>query len=516
MDRLVLVGVVGFALGILLYSFVSFGWSGVSFALFLSLVFLFVRFWKKQGLFLAASIGMLAATLGMARFLLAPSAIPPEFASLFGTRAVIEGVVVADPDLREATQRLTVEVQEEGATTKMLVVAPLYPEVRYGETIRAEGNVERPEPFDTDGGRVFRYDQFLAKDGIFALMYQAQVEVVAPRSGAFMHVRGGLSDLKFSGIDALSRALPEPQASLAAGLILGGKQGLGESLLDDFIRSGLVHIVVLSGYNVMIVAEFIMRLFGFLSRRWAAAAGALAIGAFVLAAGAGPASIRAGLMAGIALYGRATGRTYDAFRALLFSGLLMLLWNPLTLTHDPGFQLSFVATLGLIFGAPVTERWFAFMKSGPAPLENRARKTDNEKDSTSLTGFLREIAAATVAAQISVLPLLLYQNGLLSVVAFPTNLLVLPVVPFAMLASFIAMLAGAVVPSLAPVVGLPAYVLLSLITGAVEIAARLPLAAFSIPAFPFPFVVLAYALLAWYVVRVTRSLPQGASRTRSS
>jgi competence protein ComEC len=331
---------------------------------------------------------------------------------------------------------------------------------------------------------VFRYDRFLAKDEIFLLLQNASLDVVASRKGFFERARGFFSDLKFAGIDALAVALPEPHASLASGLILGGKQGLGAELLDAFIRSGLVHIVVLSGYNVMIVAEFVMRLFGGLAKRTAAAAAALAILAFVLAAGAGAASLRAGLMAGIALYGRATGRTYDAFRALAAAGLLMLLWNPLLLAYDPGFQLSFVATLGLIFGAPVLERKLAWVKMR----------------------FMREIAAATIAAQVSVLPLLLYQNGLFSLISLPANLLVLPFVPFTMLASFFALLGGVIVPALAPILALPAYALLSFIITIVEHLSALPLAAVSVPAFPFAFVILAYVLLVFFVRRELRSI----------
>ncbi|MCI0597823.1 ComEC family competence protein [Candidatus Parcubacteria bacterium] len=479
MNRLLLVSVIGFALGVLAFSLFEFGWSVVVFIFLLGIVFLFFRVRKKSAVFTAASIFMLAAVLGGVRVLLQPSALQDTFVPLIETRTTLEGVIVADPDLREEHQRLTVKVEKEGAHTNILVVTQLFPHVSYGERIRFSGTLQVPEPFDTDNGRTFRYDTFLAKDGIFSVMQNATIEVIARREGILTHIRGALSDFKFTGIDALGVALPEPQASLAAGLILGGKQGLGEELLADFIRSGLIHVVVLSGYNVMIVADFVLRLFGFLSKRFAASAAALTIGAFVLAAGAGPASIRAGLMAGFALYGRATGKTYEAFRALVIAGLLMVVWSPLTLAYDPGFQLSFVATLGLIFGTPIVERWFAFVKNS----------------------FLREIASATVAAQTAVLPLLLYQNGLFSLVALPANFMVLPIIPLAMLLSALAGLAGLLVPFAAPVLALPAYGVLSFITLVVETASRVPFSALSLPAFPFVFVLIAYVLVGWFVRR---------------
>ncbi len=492
MAALVLTGIAGFAGGILAYSFLPNTWPGVA-ALVVVAGALFLL--PRTKVSLLASVFVFLAALGMARVMFVPTTLPEPFRELVGSSVQIEGVVVADPDVREVNQRLTIETQTEGATTRVLVVAPVYPEVRYGELIRAEGTFSLPEAFATDGGRTFSYDTFLAKEGVFALLKNAEIEVIAPRSGILASIRGALSDFKFAGIDALARALPEPHSSLAAGLILGGKQGLGATLLDDFIASGLVHIVVLSGYNVMIVAEFVLRAFGFLPKRRAALLGALTIAAFVLAAGAGAASVRAGIMAGVAVFGRATGRTYDAFRALLLAGVLMVLISPLTLAFDPGFQLSFIATLGLIFGAPLVERRLAFIQSA----------------------FLREIAAATIAAQASVLPLLLYQNGLFSLVALPANLLVLPIIPLTMLASALAGVAGFLLPGIAPILAFPAYLLLSYVISVVEVAAQLPLATLSLPSFPFIFVLFAYALLVLFLVRASRThLQQVGSRLHSN
>ncbi len=435
----------------------------------------------KKHSYAYAALFFLLACLGAFRVYVVPDQLPIEYQSLLNTDVSVEGIVVAEPDTRETTQRLTIRIDGE-EDTKVLVVAPLYPPVSYGERVRVAGELQEPEPFDTTEGRVFRYDQFLAKDGIFAIIPQASVEVLAPREGVTSHMLGFFTDVKKAGLTALSHALPEPHASLAGGLILGGKQGLGKELLDEFIVVGLIHIVVLSGYNVMIVAEFVLRVFGFLSRRSAVIAALVTISAFVLAAGAGAASIRAGIMAAVALFARASGRTYDAFRALVAAGVVMLLVNPLILIYDPGFQLSFIATLGLIFGAPMVEEKLSIIKSD----------------------FLREIVSATIAAQIAVLPLLLYQNGLFSIVALPANVLVLPIVPFAMLFSFFALLVGLVAPVIAPVFGLPAHALLSYIIGIVEVSAALPFAAFSLPAFPFVFVILSYTLLGWLAYRYGR------------
>lgn len=473
----------GFCAGIAASLALGFSFWQAALAALLALSCIGLNFRRPSAAFMLALCVALGVGVGITRTEFARSEPPGALLSGIGTRQILEGKIVADPDMREETQRLALLVRVEGETAKVLVVAPRFPAVQYGETVRAEGTLARPEPFATDAGRTFAYDHFLEKDGIQVLLENASVEVIGKRSGGMDTVRGFFFDLKRAGIDALARALPEPEASLAAGLVLGGKQGLGDELLDDFIVAGLVHIVVLSGYNVMIVAEAVLRAFAFLRKRYAAVAAGAVIAAFVLTAGAGAASIRAGIMAGIALFARATGKRYDALRALLFAGALMLLGNPLLLLYDPGFQLSFIATLGLIFGTPVIAARLSFVRSG----------------------LLRELLASTVAAQLSVLPLLLYQNGLFSLVALPANVLVLPVVPLAMAASAAAGFAGFLAPALAPYAGLPAYALLALIIGVVEHAASLPLAAVQVPSFPFLLTVLAYGALALLYVRLARA-----------
>ncbi|HEX5774670.1 MAG TPA: ComEC/Rec2 family competence protein [Candidatus Paceibacterota bacterium] len=490
-DRTLLVGVIGFASGVACRSFFILPWSVIALSSVVGIALLVLWRLRDARSFLLTGVLLVAIAFGMGRAALAPQSAPESFAGHIGSAVELEGYIVADPDIRETTQRVTVAVEEGGERMRVLVVTSLYPELAYGERVAISGALKGPESFDTDGGRVFRYDRFLAKDGVFGIVSYGSIEVLEAPHG-LMRVQGTLFSLKHLFVSGLERALAEPYASLAAGLITGGKQGLGTALVDAFIIAGLIHVVVLSGYNVMIVAEAVLRALGFLPKRAAAGVAALTIALFVLAAGAGAASIRAGLMAGIALFGRASGRTYDALRALVFAGTLMLLANPLLLAFDPGFQLSFIATAGLILGAPMLGHWFVFIKSR----------------------FMREIVTATVAAQIAVLPLLLYQTGNLSLVALPANILVLPVVPFAMLFSAIAALAGLIVSPLAPMLGAPAFLLLGYMIAAAEFAAGLPFAQVLLPQFPFVLVLLLYACMAGFVWRLyKRLIPFGFLKT---
>ncbi len=478
-DRILLAGFAGFASGTLCRSLLVLPWHYLVFISLIAALTLFA--WKRERRtgYLIIAVALMGGVLGAGRVMLAPAHLPEPFVPLLDATVSFEGVVVAEPDIRETTQRVTIQVEKDGERTKVLAVAPLYPEVRYGDHVEVQGRLERPEPFETDTGRTFRYDRFLSKDGIFALVSKAHIDPIDSARGISAHAMALLIEGKHAFQDALAAGIPEPGASLASGLITGGKQGLGEELLAMFVIAGLVHIVVLSGYNVMIVAESVLRALGFLPKRVAASVAGVIIGFFVLAAGAGSASIRAGLMAGLALFARATGRTYAVVRALLFVAFLMLVANPLLLAYDPGFQLSFLATLGLILLSPIIEARFMWIASA----------------------FWRDLLAATLAAQVAVLPLLLYQTGLFSVVSLPANLLVLPVVPLAMALSALAGVLSMLMPAAAPLFGFPAHVLLSYVIETARFTATLPLASFAVPQFPFAITILSYVILGWVIAK---------------
>jgi competence protein ComEC len=186
--------------------------------------------------------------------------------------------------------------------------------------------------------------------------------------------------------------------------------------------------------------------------------------------------VRASIMAALVLIAKQIGRTYTVIRSLLITGIVMVLINPYLLGFDVGFQLSFIATLGLILLAPCIEKYVKFMPT---------------------TIGLREFLTATVATQIFVTPMLLYHIGEFSVVSVLVNMLVLPMVPVAMLLTFAAGMAGFVSAAASIPIGYIAYLSLLYITWIAQFFAQLPFASFVVPAFPFAYVFLAYISLAW-------------------
>ncbi|HFC10995.1 MAG TPA: ComEC family competence protein [Candidatus Kaiserbacteria bacterium] len=482
MGRGIFLSLAGFTLGVFVRSFYVLPWEVSGFVFVATFIFFgawfFVRPRRRAYLFFA--VVFLSVFIGVVRVSFTPLSLPGTFSKMLGTDVTLDGTIAGAPSVRDTSQRVIVKVSHGNETTRVLAVVSLATDISYGERVRLRGKIETPKSFDTEYGRTFRYDRYLAVEHVFAIMPHATLVETAPASGMLDRTYGVLISVKNIFLRALTEALPEPEASLAGGIVAGGTQGLGKNLLSDFVRSGLIHVVVLSGYNVMIVAEAVLFALAFLKRKWATGIAGLVIGAFVISAGAGASSIRAGIMAWIALSALATGRTYEVTRALAVTVFVMLLWNPLLLAFSFGFDLSVVATVGLIFGVPLIVPKLLFVKSE----------------------FLRETIASTISAQLAVLPLLLYVNGLFSIVALPANVLVLPLVPLAMATSAVAGVVALFSHTFAPVVGLPAYILLKYIIWIVHYSATLPFSAFAVPVFSFRWVVGSYGVLAFLVWRL--------------
>lgn len=442
-----------------------------------------------RGTLLVCVVGIAVAVIRM--FFLTRD-LPEAFSPLVDQKVSVTGVVVSLPDLRETSSRITVEIRSGLQSTRVLAAVPLYPVVRVGDNVELQGTLKRPQAFETDGGRLFEYADFLSKDGIFSVMQPASVHVTGISKDLWLEFLRMLEACKDYLMTLLSETLPEPESSLAAGLLVGGKQGLGEGLIDAFTKAGMLQIIVLSGYNVMIVAETLMRGLRRVPKKLAFMVGVFSIACFVLIAGAGSSALRAGLMAFIAITARTYKKRYDVQRAVWLSLFALALWNPLMLVYDPGFQFSFIATLGLIFGVPILAPRLLFIRSA----------------------LWIELISTTLAAEIALLPFLLWETGNLSLVSVIANVISMPAVPFAMAASagalVIAIPLSLIASPLVPVAGIAAYLPLAYIIKVATLSASLPFALVIISAFPFWVVLLAYAVLGALVYRDTRQPLRGS------
>lgn len=471
-----------FAVGILLETIFTFNEATILW--FLLVGFVLAAVWHRYAdgvlpsrLVLLASVAILFASLGAMRYLAADETLEAaKLGSPVGETATIEGVVVREPDVRERSTNLYVKTE----TSLVLVRTDRFAEVAYGDRIRAAGILEAPEPFATDLGRVFDYPGYLKSKGVTELVSFAEVQVIGSEEGVPLVQH--LLTLKQAFINQLELAISEPQAGLGKGLLLGVQSGLGDELEQAFRTAGIIHIVVLSGYNIMLVITFVLYGLAFvLPFRLRLLVGLIAIAAFALLVGLSATVVRASVMAALLLAVQFAGKTYAIGRSLVLAGAVMLLINPHLLMYDVGFQLSFTATLGLILLAPWVEARLAHVPS-----------------------FLkaREFLVATIAVQLFVTPILLYQIGEFSVVALPVNLLVLPIVPVAMLLTFLTGIAGFFSPLLAVSVGYVAHLSLAYIITVAEVFAKLPVASFVVPEFPFVLAGAAYGLIGYVLYRI--------------
>ena len=264
-------------------------------------------------------------------------------------------------------------------------------------------------------------------------------------------------------------------------MLLGEKQSLGDELEDAFVATGLIHIVVLSGYNVSIVAEAMTYVLAFLPRAIAYSSSSFGILVFMILTGANAPIVRASIMAILLLVAKFLGRPTEAGRMLLLVATIMVIVNPSILVADVSFHLSFLATLGLLYMFPIVDEFFA-------------------KKIPKLWG-LRSIASATISTQILVLPYLLWKIGAFSVVSPITNIIVLPFIPASMLLGFFTGVFGYIFSPIASLFSYLSYFVLKIVITIVEWFAGLPFALLAVPKIPFVIVLAIYGLLGYYLIK---------------
>lgn len=393
----------------------------------------------------------------------------------------VVGRVSRDPERRDKTLRLVVSVdtvQGSAAQGSLLVLADRDVAVAYGDTVRIDGKISLPQAFETGTGHIFDYPNYLRVQGVSAQMSYAKVEVL---DSAGFSLQGALFSIKHLFERSLERLLSEPEGALMMGMLLGEKQSIPKEVTDAFVASGLIHVVVLSGYNIAIVADAVFRVLAPLPRGVQFGVGSVLMLLFALMAGTGAATVRALIMALIALLARYYNRSALALRALAVAVVAMVFWNPLVLLYDPSFVLSVLATFGLVTLSPWVEGWLPkYFLHFP---------------------LVHSIAASTIAVQLFLLPALLYFSGVLSFFALPANLAVLPIIPTTMLFGCMAGLLGLISPLLGFVPALFADLLLKWVLWVAATTAHLPFSVAILPEFSAWLLCAVYVPLTWFAVK---------------
>jgi len=367
------------------------------------------------------------------------------------------GTVVKEPDVRGNSIKLTIKVSqvqgEVGPSPvdgKVLATANRYPEYQYGDKLKITGELKTPPVFED-----FNYKNYLRKEGIYSLIYYPEIEVYRGPSSVTDRGRASVVYAKILGFknklrESIFQNLSPPQSSILGAMLLGDKSRIPEDLKEKLNIAGVRHITAVSGMHVAILTTILMSLLLGLGlwRGQAFYFSIILISLFIIMTGFQPSGIRAGIMGGLFLLGQKLGRKSISPRTIVMAAALMLAINPLLLLDDVGFQLSFLAVLGIIYLTPTFNNWLKFIPKKLAALKN--------------------ILAMTLAAQIFTLPILIYNFGRISLVAPLTNILILPILYWIMLLGFIFGLVGIFWQFLGWILSWPVWFLLTYLIKVVD------------------------------------------------
>jgi competence protein ComEC len=338
--------------------------------------------------------------------------------------------VMTSPKIKDESQTFAVLPESEVDTAYVQVRAPLYPRFQRGDKVLLSGVVRVPKNFMTHGDtKSFNYGEYLALHVIGSEMIYPHIElhnvVGSPKNFTTF-----LTHLRENFVTTISHYVDDPASTLASGMLFGDSS-MSRELTQTFRVAGLSHIVVLSGFNIAILISFVLFICMFLPLILRVLIAGVFVIFFVLMVGGEVSVIRATLMSAVALVALLLGRAYTARQALLLSLLVIVLYEPSHLLSDVSLHLSFLATAGIIYASASLTKLFTKIKSDT----------------------YREIVVTTCAAYGATLPYLMYTFGTVSLYALITNMLVLPMVPFMMLLTFLIVISAPWIPILGMIIG---------------------------------------------------------------
>jgi competence protein ComEC len=380
----------------------------------------------------------------------------------------IKGMVSDDPEVGEKTTHLRLSAAEikvgkkwQTVSGTALLFVPGYPTYSYGDLLLVTGELETPPQLDD-----FDYRGYLAHQGIYTTMLYPGIEILDRGQG--FEPLGWVYSLRGRLSRSMTEILPEPQASLAQGIILGIRGNIPSSVKSDFARTGTAHILAISGLHLSIVAGILLSLGIWLFGRrhyfyiW------LALGAiwlYALLTGMHPPIIRGAIMASLFLTAELLGRQRSAFTSLAFAAAIMVGINPHIL-WDASFQLSFMAMAGLILIAP------SLMALGRKAVGSTLGETGA---APRIASIITDSFSITMAAIIAVWPLVAYYFGIISLVGLPATLLALPALPGIIITGALAGGLGLVALPAAQIIAWLTWLFLSYMLLVVDVFAAVPL-----------------------------------------
>lgn len=453
-----------------------------------------VSFLKKQAAM--AGFCLLFLAVGILRIQIAEFALKNDPVRLLNDKPekiTLVGNLVDEPSIRGSYQNLRVKIypvkSEDGSSRFMgnscvptkngvapktqqfnwvknthsivLVSTARYPEYHYLDTIKVTGYVKTPAIFDE-----FNYKNYLMKDGIYSVMDFPSVVITSREHhyNPFTFLYERILFLKEHLRKSISSNFSAPQGLIVEGIVLGSTTAMTQDLKNKLNGEGLSHIIAVSGSHIVIITSMVLSLLLFLGlwRAQALRITIIFIWIYILMVGLPPSGVRAVIMSSILLLAQILGRQNTSSRTLVLAGTLMLVQNPFLLMYDIGFQLSFLASLGIIYIKPM----FDYMIITIPKILRIHAKASKQKDTVrskllQQAKNLVDILSVTFAVQVATLPIIFYNFHTLSFITPVSNFLILPVIPLLMTFGFLSAVLGIFSHFLGWVFFLPAWVLLT-------------------------------------------------------
>jgi len=421
-----------------------------------------------------------------------------EIKNFIGQEIVIIGTINEEPDIRGKTAKLEIKTEkimtedeimtEDGPLSiksRILVTIWKYPQYQYGDKLKIQGKLESPTTFQkggleeinstkSGGGEGFNYKNYLLKDGILAVMNFPKSELVAEDQGNFL--MKSLISFKEKLKESLNKVMSRPQSAIFEALFFGEEENISKEWKEKLNQTATRHLTAVSGMNITIICNLILGFLLWLGfwRHQAFYLSVILIILYILMIGAPASAIRAGIMGLLLLTAQHFGRFSTSSRAIVLAATLMLFQNPLILRWDIGFQLSFLATMGMIHLQSVLED---FLKKIPNFFQ------------------LRNNLSTTLSAQIFVFPILIYNFGQISIISPIPNILILPLIPFLTIFGFIFSFIGIFWQNLAQILSWPAWLLITYILKIIGLSSKISWASLIFKNVHWIFLIISYLIL---------------------
>ncbi|MBI2463272.1 MAG: ComEC/Rec2 family competence protein [Candidatus Spechtbacteria bacterium] len=406
--------------------------------------------------------------------------------------AEIQGDVVDFPITKSGSTRVTLNLS---SGDKVLIFLPLATMVHFGDRIVVKGKIQ-----NADSVQPSDYASYLRGKNINAVMYGASLVNITKGSSQNLFII--LAQLREYAQNTIMYFLHGSVGEVVSAMAIG--TNMSSAINQLFARAGILHIVAISGMNIVMIMEALLVFFLLcgMRRQTGIIASLAVIFAFIFLAGFSSSVVRAGVMGSMLYVAQLFGRPVSSLRLLLYAAVTMLVWNPFLLAGDVGFQLSFAAMAGIIILAPFVNDELRRL------FERRVRDIDSYTKKPNWLAYLwqgaRGIIAMSLAATLFTMPISIYHFGLFSVIGLALNIIAVPLLPIILILVFFMIILGSVHAFLGMIVSWPVWLIVSLLYGVASFAGSLPLATISLPAKSLFFFVVGYFFVGFVIFVASR------------